>query len=44
MHLWNNLCDEELYEVDASKFADVFMLLDDEETEDLVFLYLQSQG
>ena len=30
--------------MDASKFADVFMMLDDEETEDLVFLYLQSLG
>jgi hypothetical protein len=30
--------------VDRSEFADIFMMLDDEETEDLVFVYLQSQG
>ncbi len=28
------------HHIDKSKFSDVFMMLDDEETEDLVFLYL----
>lgn len=43
-YLWNRLASENYYEVDSSKFSDVFMMLDDEETEDLVFLYLQSLG
>lgn len=43
-HLWNKLSSEATYQVDRSKFSDIFMMLDDEETEDLVFLYLQSKG
>lgn len=43
-YLWNRLSGEKYYEVDNAKFDDVFMMLDDEETEDLVFLYLQSLG
>lgn len=43
-HLWNTLSGQETYEIDNGKFSDVFMMLDDEETEDLVFLYLQSKG
>ncbi len=43
-YLWNRLTGENFYEVDSSKFSDIFMMLDDEETEDLVFLYLQSLG
>jgi len=43
-HLWNTLSNEQVYQIDKSGFADIFMMLDDEETEDLVFLYLQSQG
>jgi len=43
-YLWNLLSREKKYEVDNSKFHDIFMMLDDEETEDLVFLYLQSLG
>ena len=43
-YLWNRLSGKKIYEVDNSKFSDVFMMLDDEETEDLVFLYLQSKG
>jgi len=42
--LWNTLTNEQVYQIDKSKFSDIFMMLDDEETEDLVFLYLQSQG
>ncbi|MGP8322041.1 MAG: hypothetical protein ACT6FE_06940 [Methanosarcinaceae archaeon] len=43
-HLWNVLSNDQVYTIDKSEFADIFMMLDDEETEDLVFLYLQSQG
>jgi hypothetical protein len=43
-HLWNTLSKEKVYQIDKSEFSDIFMMLDDEETEDLVFLYLQSQG
>lgn len=42
--LWNTLSGNNVYEVDRDKFSDIFMMLDDEETEDLVFLYLQSIG
>jgi len=43
-HLWNMLSNEQVYQIDKSGFSDIFMMLDDEETEDLVFLYLQSKG
>jgi len=43
-YLWNLLSEEKVYRIDKSKFSDIFMMLDDEETEDLVFLYLQSKG
>jgi len=43
-YLWNLISDKPTYTIDKSKFSDIFMLLDDEETEDLVFLYLQSRG
>jgi hypothetical protein len=43
-YLWNRLATKQEYEVDTSTFTDVFMMLDDEETEDLVFLYLQRLG
>lgn len=43
-HLWNKLNGHEAYPIDKSKYSDIFMMLDDEETEDLVFLYLQSKG
>lgn len=43
-HLWNKLSSEQVYSIDKSAFSDIFMMLDDEETEDLLFLYLQSQG
>ena len=43
-HLWNTLSNDKIYQIDKSEFSDIFMMLDDEETEDLVFLYLQSQG
>jgi len=43
-YLWNRQTNKRDYSVNVSKFADIFMMLDDEETEDLVFIYLQQQG
>ena len=43
-HLWNFLSNDNIYQIDKSNFADIFMMLDAEETEDLIFLYLQSKG
>lgn len=43
-HLWNKLSESNVYEIDKSMFSDIFTMLDDEETEDLLFLYLQSEG
>lgn len=43
-HLWNVLSGQAIYEIDKAAYSDIFMMLDDEETEDLVFLYLQSKG
>ena len=43
-HLWNKISGNDTYEVDNSLYSDIFMMLDDEETEDLLFLYLQSKG
>ena len=43
-HVWNKEADERVYEVNVDDFPDIFSMLDSEETEDLVFLYLQSQG
>jgi hypothetical protein len=42
--LWNILSKTECYDVDKGKISDIFTMLDDEETEDLIFLYLQTQG
>lgn len=43
-HLWNKRSDDAVYDVNVDDFPDIFSMLDSEETEDLVFLYLQSQG
>lgn len=43
-YLWNVLSGSELYQIDSNKYSDIFMMLDAEETEDLVFLYLQNKG
>jgi hypothetical protein len=43
-YLWNALSGQEIYVIDKTKYSDIFMMLDDEETEDLLFLYLQSKG
>ena len=44
-YLWNRQAGEAIYEIDRALVdnADIFSLLDAEEVEDLVFLYLQSQ-
>ncbi|MCY4498158.1 MAG: hypothetical protein OXC14_12820 [Rhodospirillaceae bacterium] len=43
-HLWNGWVEQRIYEIDVADFPDIFAMLDPEETEDLVFLYLQNQG
>lgn len=43
-YLWNALSEQEIYKINNLNFSDIFMMLDAEETEDLVFLYLQSKG
>ena len=42
--LWNGWVGEPIYDIDRTQFPDIFAMLDSEETEDLVFLYLQSRG
>lgn len=42
--LWNELSQIQYYDTSNECFDDIFLMLDDEETEDLVFLYLQSMG
>lgn len=42
--LWNKLSGSNDYEVDSAIASDIFEFLDDEETEDVVFLYMQSKG
>ena len=44
MYLWNKLSNEQFYEVPPWENDGIFMLLDDEETEDVVFMYLQTKG
>lgn len=41
--LWNKITDESFYP-DAEEGLDIFGMLDPEETEDLLFLYLQEKG
>lgn len=43
-HLWNTLKGEKIYDINKAAFSDIFMMLDNEETEDLLFLYLQNKG
>lgn len=43
-YLWNTLSGQDTYVIDKAKFSDPFMMLDAEETEDVVFLYLQTKG
>ena len=43
-HLWNSYVGRRHYHVNLEHIPDIFTTLDAEETEDLVFLYLQSLG
>lgn len=43
-YLWNVLNNSDDYEVEAAAYRDVFMMLEAEEVEDVVFLYLQHRG
>lgn len=43
-HRWNLYADDQIYDVDLAGLPDIFEMLDAEETEDIVFLYLQSKG
>jgi len=38
-HLWNTLLNDQVYEINKSGFNDIFAILDDEETEDVIFIY-----
>ena len=43
-YLWNKLSNTEFYPLSKDKFKNVFSFLDSEETEDVIFIYLQLQG
>lgn len=44
-YLWNILSKKEIYKVDREKYSDdPFMMFDAEETEDVIFLFLQTKG
>ncbi len=43
-HRWNQCTEDRFYDVDLADFPDIFTMLDFKETEDVVFLYLQSEG
>ncbi len=43
-HLWNSISGSSDYSIKSEVASDIFELLDDEETEDLMFMYLQSKG
>ena len=43
-YLWNSISGTNEYAANLSIASDIFEILDDEETEDLVFMYLQSKG
>lgn len=43
-YLWNRVSGTSNYEVDRLVASDIFEFMDDEETEDVIFLYMQSKG
>lgn len=43
-YLWNRLSGSSDYKVDAKEFKNIFTFLDSEQTEDVVFIYLQTKG
>jgi len=43
-YLWNKISNSEYFTLPEEKFKNVFSFLDSEETEDVIFIYLQKQG
>jgi len=43
-YLWNKLCGEEFYTLPNGQYNNVYSFLGSEETEDVIFIYLQMQG
>ncbi|MEN6490325.1 MAG: hypothetical protein ABFD66_15840 [Smithella sp.] len=43
-YLWNKLSEEEFYALPNEKYKNVYSFLGSEETEDVIFIYLQMQG
>jgi len=43
-YLWNKISDTEHFTIQKDKFKNVFSFLDSEETEDIIFIFLQEQG
>lgn len=43
-YFWNKLSDKKCYTLSKDKFSNVFSFLGSEETEDVIFIYLQEQG
>ncbi|MGF1696568.1 hypothetical protein L4C54_12915 [Vibrio lamellibrachiae] len=43
-YLWNKISNTEYYDLPKESFKNVFSFLDSEETEDVIFVYLQTQG
>lgn len=43
-YLWNKLRKEEFYSFSKYNLSNIFSFLDSEETEDVIFIYLQTQG
>lgn len=43
-HLWNNLTNTNYYDLVGGEFSNVFSLFGSEETEDILFIYLQFNG
>lgn len=42
--LWNRLSGSADYKVDTKEFKNIFTFLDSEQTEDVIFIYLQTKG
>lgn len=43
-HLWNKISGNEFYYLPSEKYKNVYSFLGSEETEDVIFIYLQIQG
>jgi len=43
-YLWNKISGKEAYTIPSAKYENVYSFLGSEETEDVVFIYLQMQG